>query len=75
MKFVLYLITVLHDGTLIRHEPTQMDWWTCRVGELRQSANWTGHYEGNRIIGAVCIRVEDKPTIALRQCSEPRGCA
>lgn len=76
MKWILILVVSMSDGTRMMHEPTEADWWNCRMSEMRSAAGWTGHYDGNRIIGAVCMRVPDVPTVAMKQCkSEARTCA
>ena len=71
MKFVLILVIWTGHGREMM-EPTSVDWWTCRVGELRQSAGWNGTYAGHPIIGAVCLRQDQ---IALRNCENVKGCA
>lgn len=71
-KWALFLI-IWNGHELERIEPSYVDWWTCRIGELRQSAGWQGNYAGHPIIGAVCLRQEER--LALRQCETVRTCA
>lgn len=41
-----------------------VDPYRCRLTELRIAAGRIGHYEGRRIIGALCLRREARPVIA-----------
>lgn len=68
--WTLYLIVMTHTGERVMHAPSQIDWHTCRMTEMRAAAHWRGHYEGNLIIGAACIRSE-----AVASCSKARDCA
>lgn len=70
MKWILVLVVMTGSGQKM-HEPTQMDWWNCRMTEMRTSAHWTGHYNGNRIVGALCLRERE----LVLSCKNARTCA
>lgn len=40
-----------------------VDPYRCRMTELRIAARHVAHYDGKRIVGAVCLRHPSKPVV------------